>query len=165
MAALHSSFVACDNCLSVLSDWEEEFKSLTPSGSNFASYPVVTFLTFIFSPSKTPSNPLSPDETSISPLQSTNNPTTIIPGASPPLSTGLRFSILLPENDQSKTTDELHPLKSLLSDIRPLLSRANHLKNEPDQFALGRQHRREYYTNHARRAKRPRFSQRLQYSL
>ena len=136
-----------------------------PSASDFASNPVVTFLSFISSLSKTPSNPHSPDETSISPLQSTNNPTTIIPGASPLLSTGLRFSISLPENDQSKTTDELHPLSWLLSDVRPLLARANHLKIDPDHSALGRQHRREYYTNRARRAEQPRFSQSLLYSL
>ena len=73
--------------------------------------------------------------------------------------------ISLPENDQSNTTEELPPFSSLLSDVRPLLSRPNHLKLQPDHSALGRQHRREECTNHARRTKRPRFNQHLQYCL
>ena len=41
----------------------------------------------------------------------------------------------------------------------------NQLKLRPDPAVLGRQHRREYYTNQARRTRRPRFNQQLQYSL
>ena len=53
----------------------------------------------------------------------------------------------------------------LLSDARPLLSRPNHLKVQLDHSISGHQHRREHYTNRARRKKRPRFNQHLQYSL
>ena len=126
---------------------------------------VVTFLSPISSPSKKPFNPASPDETPASPLQSTNNPTTTVPDVASSSSTGLQFSISLPKADQSKTTEKLPPSHSLLSDLRPLLSRPNHLKLQPDHSALGRQHRREYYRNHTRRTKRPRFNQNLIYSL
>ena len=71
----------------------------------------------------------------------------------------------LPENDQSENTQELPPFTSLLSDVRPLLSRPNPFKFRLHHSILGRQHRREYYTNRARRTKRPRFNQHLQYSL
>ena len=71
----------------------------------------------------------------------------------------------MPKTDQSKNTEKLAPFQLLLSDARPHLSRRKHLKLQPDQSALGRQHRREYYTNHTRRTKRPRFDQNLQYSL
>ena len=131
---------------------------------DFPSNPVVTFLSPIFCPSKVPFNPASPDETPASLLQYVSNPTTIIPGDTTSLSTGLQFSIPRPENDQSTAT-ELPPFSSLLSDVGPLLSRPSHLKFQPDQSALGRQHRREYYTNRARRTKRPRFNQHLKYSL
>ena len=50
-------------------------------------------------------------------------------------------------------------------DNRPLLSKPNHLKLQRDHSALGRQHRRECYKNHARKTKRPRFIQHLQYCL
>ena len=126
---------------------------------------VVTFLSPISSPSKIPSNPASPDETPASPLQSTSNPTTIIPGVTPSLSTGLQFSISFSETDQSKTSEELPSFNSLLSDVRPLILRPNHLKFQPDHSALGSQHRRENYINRARRTKRPRSNQHLQYSL
>ena len=126
---------------------------------------VVTFLSPISPPAKIPSNPASPDETPASPLQPTNNPTTIVPDVASSSSTGLQFSISLPITDQSKNTEKLPPFHSLLSDARPVLSRPNHLKLQPDQSALGRQHRRENYTNHTRRTKRPRFDQNLQYSL
>ena len=116
-------------------------------------------------PSKIPSNPASPDETSASPLLSTSNPTNVIPDAASSTSTGLQFSISLPKTDQSKTTDKLPPFHSLLPDVRPLLSRPNHLKLQPDHSALGHQHRREFYTSHVRRTKRPRFNQHLQYCL
>ena len=106
-----------------------------------------------------------PDETPASLLQSTSNPTIIRPGVTPRQSTGLQFSISLHENDQSKTTKETPPLSSLLSDVRPLLSRPNHQKNDQDHSALEREHRREIYTDRARRTKRRRFNQHLQYSL
>ena len=131
----------CDDCLSVLSDPEEDIQPLTPSVSDLLSNPIVTFLS---SPSKIPSNPSLPDETPASPLQLTNNPTTTIPDLASSPATGLQFSISIPENDQSKTTEELPPFCSLLSDVRPLLSRPNHLKFQLDQSALGRQHRRGY---------------------
>ena len=126
---------------------------------------VVTFLPPISSPSKTPSNPASPDKTPASPFPSTNNTTNTNPDVPSSPSTGLQFSISLPENNQSKATEELPPFSSFLSNVGPLLWRPNHLKLQPDHSARGRQHRREYYTNHACRTKRPRFSQHLQYSL
>ena len=136
-----------------------------PSSFDLPTKSVVTFLSLFSSPSKIPSNPASPDETPATPLRSTNNPTKVIskPASSP--STGLQFPISLPKTDQSKTTDELPPFSSLLPDVRPLLSRPNHLKFQPDHSTLGRQHRREYYTNHTRRTKWPRFNQQLQDSL
>ena len=112
-----------------------------------------------------PSNPASPDETPASPLQTTNNSKTTVPEVTSSSSTGLQFSISLPKTDQPKTTEKLPPFHSLLSDVRPLLSRPNRLKLQPDQSAQGRQHRREYYTNRTRKTKRPRFDQNLQYSL
>ena len=112
----------------------------------------------ISSPSKIPSNPALPDEKPTSPLKPTNNPTTTLPDVNSSLLTGLQFSISLPENDQSENTQELPPFNSLLSDVRPLLSRPNHLKFQPNHSILGRQHRREYYTNRARRTKRARFN-------
>ena len=126
---------------------------------------VVTFLSPISPPAKIPSNPASPDETPASPLQPTNNPTTTVSDVASPHSTGLQFSISLRENNQPKLTDGLPPFSSFLSDVRLLLSRPNCLKLQPDQSVLGRQHRREYYTNHTRKTKRPRFDQKLQYSL
>ena len=126
---------------------------------------VVTFLSPISPPAKIPSNPASPDETPASPLQITNNPTTTVREVAPSSSTELQFSISLPRTDQSKTTEKLPRFHWLLSDVRPLLSRSNHLKLQPDHSALGRQHRREYFTNHTRRTKRPRFAKNLQYSL
>ena len=127
--------------------------------------PVVTFLCPISSPSKTPSKPASPDKTPTSSVQSTSKPITIIPEVAPSLSTGVQFSISLPENDQSETTQVLPPINSVLSDARPLLSRLNHFKFQPDHSTVERQHRREYYTNRARRIERPRSNQHLQYNL
>ena len=165
-AQLHSVFPSCDDCLSVLSDPEEDFRPPTPSGLDCPTNSVVTFLSPISSPSKIPSNPALPDETPASHLQTTNSSTTTVPEVTSSPSTGLQFSIsLLPKTDRPKTTEKLPPFHSLLSDVRPLLSRPNHLKLQPDHSALGRQHRREYYTNHTRRTKRPRFNQNLQYSL
>ena len=126
---------------------------------------VVTSLSPISSPYKIPSNPASPDETPASRLQTTNNTVTTVPDVASSSSTGLQFSISLPKPDQSKTPEKLPPFHLLLSDVRPLLSRPNHLKLQLDHSALGRQHRREYYTNHTRRTKRPRFDQNLQCSL
>ena len=118
------------------------------------SNPIVTFLSLISSP-KISSNPDSPDKTPASALQFTNNPTTTTQGAASFPSTGLQISISMPERDQSKASEELPPLSSLLSDVRPLLSRANHLKLQPDHSILGRQHRRENYSNHAPEPKDP----------
>ena len=112
-----------------------------------------------------PSNPASPDKPPSLTLLSTSQPPTIHPDIAHSASTGSQFSISSPEASQSENTQEVPPFSSFLSDVRPLLSRPNHLKLQPDQFALGRQHRREYYTNHAGRTKRPRFSQHLQYCL
>ena len=126
---------------------------------------VVTFLSPISSPPKKPSNPASPDETPASFLQTTNNRTTTVPDAALSPSAGLQFQIPLPETDQSKTTEELPPFSSLLSDVRPLPSLPNYLKFQPDHSTLGRQHRREYYTKLTLRTKRPRFNQHLLYSL
>ena len=87
------------------------------------------------------------------------------PDVAPSTSTGSQSSISPPEESQSESTQELPPFSSFLSDVRPLLSKPNQLKLQPTQSALGRQHRREYYTNHAGRTKRPRFNQQLQYCL
>ena len=70
-----------------------------------------------------------------------------------------------PDASQSESTQELPPFSSFLPDVRSLLSRPNQLKLQPTQSALGRQHRCEYYTNHAGRTKRPRFNQQLQCCL
>ena len=158
-------FPPCDDCLSVLSDPEENFQPPAPSGLDRSTNSVFTFLSPISSPSNIPSNPASPDETPASPLQTTNNPTTTVPDVASSSSTRLQFSISLPKHDQSKTTEKLPPFHSLLCDVRPLLSKPIHLKLQPDHSALGRQHRREFFTNHTRRTKRPRFDQTLQYNL
>ena len=159
------SIPTCDDCLSELSDPEEDFQPLTPPGLDLPTNSVVTFLSPISSPSKIPSNPASPDGTPTSPLPSIDNLANIIPEAASSPSAGLHFSFSLPEDDQFKTTEELPLFSSLLSDVRPLLSRPNHLKPQLDHAILGRQHRREHYTNHTRRTKQPRFNQHLQYSL
>ena len=83
----------------------------------------------------------------------------------PPILIGSPLPISPPEVSQSEDNSELPPFSSLLSDVRPLLSRPNQLKLRLDPAVLGRQHRREYYTNHARRMRRPRFNQQLQYCL
>ena len=98
-------------------------------------------------------------------MLSNSQPPTINPDVAPSTSIGSQFSISSTETSQSENTQELPPFSSFLSDVRPLLSRPNHFKPQPDQSALGRQHRREYYTHHARRTKRPRFNRQLQYSL
>ena len=82
----------------------------------------------------------------------------------PSILIGSQLPISSPEVSQSEDTPEL-PFSSFVSDVRPLLSRPNQLKLRPDPAVLGRQHRREYYTNHARRTRRPRFNQQLQYCL
>ena len=93
----------------------------------------------------------------------TSQPPTIYPDVAPSTSIGSQFSISSPEASQSEHTEELPPFSSFLSDVRPLQSGPNQPKHQPDQSALGRQHRREYYTNHALRTKRPRFNRQLQY--
>ena len=125
----------------------------------------VTFLSPISSRSQIPSNPASPDEPPSLTLLSTSQPPIINPEVAPSALIGSQLPISLPENSQSEVTQELPPFSSFLSDVRPLLSRPNQLKLQPDPAALGRQHRREYYTNHARRTKRSRFNQQLQYCL
>ena len=162
---MHSVFPPSDDCLSVLSDPDEDSQPLTPPGLDLPITSVVTFLSPISPPAKIPSNPASHDETPASPLQPTNNPTPTVSDVASSSSTGLQFSISLPKPGQPKTPEKLPPFHSLLSDVRPLLSRPNDLKLQPDPSALGRQHRREYYTNHTRRTKQPRFDQNLQYSL
>ena len=125
----------------------------------------VTYLSPISSPLTIPSNPASPDEPPSLTLLQTSQPPIIHQDVAPSTSTGSKFSISSPDASQSESTQELPPFSSFLSDVRPFLSRPNHLKLQPDQSALGRQHRREYYTNHAGRTKRPRFNQQLQYCL
>ena len=83
----------------------------------------------------------------------------------PSILIGSQLPISPLEVSQSESNSELPPFSSFLSDVRPLLSRPNQLKLRPDPAVLGRQHRQEYYTNHARRTRRPRFNQQLQYSL
>ena len=126
---------------------------------------VVTFLSPISPPSKIPSNPASPEEPPSLTLLQTSQPPIIKPDAAPSTSTGSQFSISSPEGSQSENTQALPLFSSFLSDARPLLSRPNLLKLQPDQSALGRQHRRGCYTYHAGRTKRPRFNQQLQYCL
>ena len=157
-------FPLCDNCPSVHSDPEENFQPFTPSGLDIPTNPVVTFLSPVSSLSKIPSNPASPDDTPASSVQPTSNSTTTIPDGALSLSTGLQFSISFPEDDHPVTTQELPSLNSLLSDVRPLLSRLSHLRLQIHHFILGRQHRCEYYTNRARKIKRHRFNHHSHYS-
>ena len=110
---------------------------------------VITFLSPISSPPNLPSNPASPDEPPALSLLPTSQPPTVDPDVAPSTSIGSHFSISAPEASQSENTQELPPFSSPLSDIRPFLPRPNHLKLQSDQSALGRQHRRECYTNHA----------------
>ena len=124
----------------------------------------VTFLSPIAPRSQIPSNPASPDEPPSLTLLSTSQPPTINTDVAPIL-IGSQPPISSPEVSQSEDTSELPPFSSFLSDVRPLLSRPNQLKLRADSAVLGRQHRREYYTNHARRTRRPRFNQQLQYCL
>ena len=119
----------------------------------------VTFLSPILS------NPASPDKPPSLTLLSTSQPPTITTDVAPSILTGSQLPISSPEVSQSEDTQELPPFSSILSDVRPLLSRPNQLKLRPDPAVLGRQHRREYYTNHARRTRRPRFNQQLRYCL
>ena len=132
---------------------------------DFPTNSVVTFLSQIHSPPKIPSNPASPDEPPPLSLLPTTQPPTVNPDVAPSTSIGSQFSNSSPEASQSENTQELPPFSSFLSDVRPLLSRPNQLKLQPDQSALGRQYRREYYTNHAHRTRRPRFNRQLQYCL
>ena len=129
------------------------------------THSVVTFLSPISPPSKKPSNPASLEEPPSLNLLQTSQPPTINPDVAPFTSTGSQFSISSPEANQTENTQELPPISSFLTDVRPLLSKLNHLKLQPGQSALGRQHRCEYYRNHAGRSKRPRFNQHLQYCL
>ena len=98
-------------------------------------------------------------------MLSTNRPPTINPDVAPSTLIGSQFPISSPEVSQSEDTQELPPFSSFLCDVRPLLSRPKHLKLQLDHSPLGRQHRREYYANHARRTKRPRIIQHLHYCL
>ena len=125
----------------------------------------VTFLSPIAPCSQIPSNPASPDEPPSLTLLATSQPPTIKTDVAPSVLIGSQLPISSPEVSQSEDTSELPTFSSLLSDVRPLLSRPNQLKLRPDPAVLGRQHRREYYTNHARRTRRPRFNQQLQYCL
>ena len=115
----------------------------------------VTFLSPISSPLRIPSNPAALDEPPSLTLLQTSQPPVIHPDVAPSTTTGSKFSISPPAASQSESTKELPPFRSFLSDVRPLLSRPNQLKFQPTQSDLERQHRREYYTNHAGRTKRP----------
>ena len=141
------------------------FRPLAPSGLELPTNSVVTFLSPISPLSKIPSNPASPDEPPFLTLLLTSLPPTLNPDVAPSTSICSQFSISSPEASQSENTQELPPFSSFLSDVRPFLSRTNHLKLQLDQSASGRQHRRECYTNDAGRSKRPRFDQNLQYCL
>ena len=100
------------------------------------------------------------------PLPPTSNPTTRNPDAASSQSTGLQFSISLPEKDQPETTEEAPPFSSFLSDVRPLLSRPITSNFSPFNILLDTNMLyREYYTNHTRRTEPPRFNQHLEYSL
>ena len=125
----------------------------------------VTFLSPISSRSQIPSNPASPDEPPPLTLLSTSQPPTINTDVARSILIGSQLPISSPEVSQSEDTQELPPSSSFLSGVRPLLSRPNQVKLRPDPAVLGRQHRREYYTNHARRTRRLRFNQQLQYCL
>ena len=125
----------------------------------------VTFLSPIYSRPQITSNPASPDEQPSLTLVSTSPPATINPEFAPSALIGSQLPIPSPEVSQFEDTSELPSFSSLLSDVRPLLSKPNQLKLRPDPAVLGRQHRREYYTNHARRTRRPRFNQQLQYGF
>ena len=83
----------------------------------------------------------------------------------PSILIGSQLPISPPEVSQSENTSELPPFSSFFSDVQPLLSRPNQLKLRHDRAVLGRQHRREYNTSHARRTRRPRFNQQIQYCL
>ena len=148
-AHLHSIFPPCDDCFSVLSDPEDDFRPLAPSGLDLPTNSVVTFLSPISSPPNFPSNPASPDEPPALSLLPTSQLPTMNPDVALSTSIDSQLSISSAETSQSENTQELLPFSSFLSDVRPLLSRPNHLKLQPDQSVLGRQHRREYSTNHA----------------
>ena len=164
-AQLHSIFPPCDDCLSVISDPEDDFRPITPSGLDLLTSSDVTFLSLIVPCSQIPSNPASPDEPPSLTLLTTSQPPTINTDVAPSILIGSQLPISSPAVNQSEDTSELPAFSSFLSDVRPLLSRPNQLKLRPDSAVLGRQHRREYYTNHARRTRRPRFNQQLQYCL
>ena len=108
-----------DDCISVLSDPEEDLQTVTLIGLDLPTNSVVTFLYLISPFSKIPSNPASHDKTPASPLRSTNKTTKVISNPVFHPSAGLQLSISLPENDHSKPTDELPPFSSFLSDVRP----------------------------------------------
>ena len=134
-------------------------------GLDLPTNSVVVFLSPISSPPKIPSDAASPDEPPTLSLLPTSQPPTINLDVAPSTSIGSQFSISSLEAIQSKKTQELPPFISFLSNVRPLLSRPGHLKLQLDHSVLRRQRRREYYTNHARRTKRPRFNQHLHYCL
>ena len=152
---MHTIFPPCDDCLSVISDPEDDFRPLTPSGLDLLTSSGVTFLSPISSRPQIPSNPASPDEPPSLTLLATSQPPTVATDVAPSTLIGSQLPISPPEVSQSEDNSELPPFSSFLSDVRPLLSRPNQLKLRPDPPVLGRQHRREYYTNHARRTRRP----------
>ena len=96
----------CDDCLSVFSDPEEDFRPLTPSGLDLPTNSVVTFLSSISSP-KIPSNPASLDEPPSLTLLPTSQPPTINPDVAPSTSIGSQFSISSPEASQSEKTSSI----------------------------------------------------------
>ena len=81
----------------------------------------------------------------------------------PQLDYSSQFRCLKPINPTLQK--KLPHFSSLLLGGRPFLSCPNHFKFELDHSIIGRQHRREFYTNHARRTKRSRFNQHLQNCL
>ena len=164
-AQLHSIFPPCNDCLSVISDTEDDFRPLTPSDLELPTNSGVTFSSPISSRSQIPSNPASPDEPPSLTLLSTSQPPTINTDVAPSILIGSQLPKSPPEYSRSEDTSELPPFSFFFSDVRPLLSRLNQLKLRPDPAVLGSQHRREYYTSHARRTRRPGFNQQLQYCL
>ena len=162
---MHSILPPCDDCLSVISDPEDDFRPITPSGLDLLTSSDATFLSPIAPCSQIPSNPASPDEPPSLTLLTTTQPPTINTDVAPSILIGSQLPTSSPEVNQPEDTSELPAFSSFLSDVRPLLSRPNQLKLRPDSAVLGRQHRRDDYTNHAHRTRRPRFNQQLQYCL
>ena len=89
---LHSIFPPCDDFLSVLTDPEEDFRPLTPSGLDLPTNSVVTFLSHNPSPPKILSNPTSSDEPPALSSPTIRQPPNMTPDVAPSASVGPKFS-------------------------------------------------------------------------